>query len=84
MTDLLESQLLRHPAPTLALLGPFLLLLRHLGMGDCEPWGAGSRAPAIALDILLCLLAATGWPSSRSGGSCSSLAWTAHVRIVSW
>ena len=47
MTDLLESQLLRHSSPTLALLGPFRLLLRHLGMGDCEPWAAGSRGPAI-------------------------------------
>lgn len=30
------------------------------------------------------LPAAIGWPSSRWGGSCSSSAWTAHVRTASW
>lgn len=60
------------------------LLLRHLGMGGCKPRGAGSRAPGTGPDVLLCLPTVIGWPSSRSGGSCSSSAWTAHVRTALW
>lgn len=56
----------------------------HLGVGGCEPCGVDSRAPRAGADILFCLPAATGWPCSRWGGSCSSSAWIAHARTASW